>query len=78
METNAIKQVENIGRELRITRHRNGKVAVEYIYNKYKQNGIFRSFNHFLSVMRVYSVFWASRGNETKKDIYNTIYTIID
>ena len=73
-----IQLIDQIGEELRVTRVKEtGDIAFEYVYNKHKDDHLFHSFSHFLKVMRVWAVFFASRGEETVKDRENTTYIYI-
>lgn len=62
-------QVKAIAEELRITRYKsNGKMAFEYIYNKYKP--LFENrggYDYFLNLMDICATFFASQGEKAQR-----------
>ena len=72
-------KVKAIAEELRITRYKsNGKMAFEYIYNKYKDLFEDRGgYNDFLNLMDICATFFASQGEETERIRQMTTYKYV-
>ena len=63
------EKVKAIAEELRITRKKSdGKMAFEYIYNKYKYLFEDRGgYDNFLDLMDICATFFASQGEDTQR-----------
>lgn len=72
-------QVMAIADELRITRYRsNGKMAFEYVYEKYKHLFEDRGgYDDFLYLMNICATFFASQGEETQRIREMTTYKYV-
>ena len=72
-------QAKAIAEELRITRYKsNGKMAFEYIYNKYKHLFEDRGgYDDFLYLMDICATFFASQGEKTKRIREMTHYVYV-
>ena len=74
------KRAQELYLELRHYRTKDGKFAFEYVYDKNKDelNANRINFVGFLNIMQVAHTFWTSRGEETKNDLENEKYEIIN
>ena len=72
-------QVMAIADELRITRYRsNGKMAFEYVYEKYKHLFEDRGgYDDFLYLMNICATFFASQGEEAQRIREMTTYKYV-
>ena len=72
-------KVKEIAEELRTTRYKsNGKMAFEYVYEKYEHLFEDRGgYDDFLYLMNICAVFFASQGEKTKKIRETTTYKYV-
>ena len=72
-------KVKEIAEELRTTRYKsNGKMAFEYVYEKYKY--LFENrggFDDFLYLMDICATFFASQGDRTERIRETTMYKYV-
>ncbi len=79
MEMLTAEKVKAIAEELRITRYkRNGKMAFEFIYDKYKN--LFEDcggYDGFLNLMEICATFFSSQGEMTQRIRELTTYKYV-
>ena len=73
------EKVIAIGEEVRTTRNKSdGRMAFDYVYEKHKELFVDHGgFDGFLKMMDICAVFFASRGEETVRDMSNTQYQYV-